>query len=162
MCKSNPIANSTNDFSSCSYLVNSDIGVSHVITYPSTALLNTNSTMAAGTYNFLLLLLNNSLEQKHTETFSLPLVGSSGTGKTCWTLEKATAYGGNSITGSYDRKPRPRHSLKISNGLWWCISSRSQNTQRKYLKRWVAMVAHRVLNNTDIDGGVYVRLLNYR
>ena len=31
LCKSNPIANSTNDFSSCSYLVNSDIGVSHVI-----------------------------------------------------------------------------------------------------------------------------------
>ena len=58
LCKSNPLLNSTNDFSSCSYLVDSSAGVSHVITYPSTALLATNSVLTSGTYNFLLLVLD--------------------------------------------------------------------------------------------------------
>jgi hypothetical protein len=99
--------------------------------------------------------LNNSLEQKHTEPFSLPLVGSSGTGKTCWTLEKATAYGGNSITGVTTVSPDPntRSTLAMDCGA-------ASAADPKYTTEIFETLGGGGYNNTDIAGnGVYVKLL---
>jgi|TARA_B110000908_G_scaffold172475_1_gene240173 hypothetical protein len=118
MCKSNPLLNAINDFSSCSYLVDSNAGVEHVITYPASGILETNSSIVPGTYNYLLLMLSNSLEQKHTETFSTTMTGATGTGTKCWTIDKSTAFGGNAITGTVTVSPDPntRSTLAIDCG----------------------------------------------
>ena len=158
LCKSNPLLNSTNDFSSCSYLVDSSAGVSHVITYPSTALLATNSVLTPGTYNFLLLVLDNSLQQKHTETFTRTMTGATGTGKTCWTLEKSTAYGGNTITGITTVSPDPdtRSSLAMECGG---TSSADPKYTTEIFETMGCDGGPPCFENKDINGGVYVRLL---
>lgn len=116
MCKSNPLLNAINDFSNCSYLVDSDAGVSHVLSYPSTAVLDTNSAIAPGTYSHLLLILNNGLEQMHTETFSRTMTGTTGTGTTCWTVNKKTTYGGNTLAGTVAPDISDRNTLAMECG----------------------------------------------
>ena len=100
LCTNNPYT--ANDFSSCSFMVNSDEtnGITHILTYPATGILATNSVIEEGSYNFLVLVVSNYLEQKHYETFSTPLYSRGGaTGKVCWTISSNTTYGGSSITG---------------------------------------------------------------
>jgi len=100
LCTSNPYT--ANDFSSCSFMVESDAtnGVTHILTYPATGFLATNSVIEEGNYNFLVLVVSNYLEQKHYETFSTALYGyGGGFGKVCWTYASNTSYGGSNISG---------------------------------------------------------------
>ena len=113
MCKVNPLSGAAFDFSSCSYLVNSTTPVAHVISYPSTSSLATNSVMEPGNYNFLILVLSNSLEQKHTETFSRSIRGKNSSGTTCWTIGVKTAYAGNAISGVTTTSPSPGTPLTL-------------------------------------------------
>ncbi len=102
LCTSNPFTN--NDLSSCSFMVNSDTGVEHVISYPQKAELATNSAMSLGTYDHMVLVLENKLGIKHTEQFSIPLYGATGSGTQCWTIESTSSYAGNR-TGVQNASP---------------------------------------------------------
>ena len=89
LCTANPYttgSGSTQDFSSCSWLLDDAASVEHVITYPATGTLTTNGVIKIGTYNHLVMVLKNRLSQKHTETFNTNITGKTGTGTTCWTI----------------------------------------------------------------------------
>lgn len=88
---------SFNDLSSCQFILNSSTGVPHEIKFPAESALATGDfSIAAGTYGYTVLLLSTKLGITHTENFSEPLVGASGTGTTCWTNGKMTSLSGNS------------------------------------------------------------------
>jgi hypothetical protein len=121
LCTANPFTTgtgSTQDFSSCSWLLNSATTVEHIITYPSTGSLATNSEIATGTYNHLVMVLQNKLSQKHTETFNTTIVGKTGTGTTCWTIASTTAFGGtDTIIGETLISPSPGDSDRATLGI---------------------------------------------
>lgn len=93
LCKTSPY-NATNNLDSCSFLVNSDTGVSHEISYPAKADVTTNSKMAIGSYDHMVLVLENKLGIKHTEEFDTAIFGATGSGKKCWTIASTTAFAG--------------------------------------------------------------------
>jgi len=93
LCKTSPY-NATNNLDSCSFLVNSDTGVSHEIAYPAKADVTTNSKMAIGSYDHMVLVLENKLGIKHTEEFDTAIFGATGSGKKCWTIASTTAFAG--------------------------------------------------------------------
>lgn len=93
LCTASPY-NATNNLDSCSFLVNSDTGVSHEIAYPAKADVTTNSKMAIGSYDHMVLVLENKLGIKHTEEFDTAIYGATGSGKKCWTIDSTTAYAG--------------------------------------------------------------------
>ena len=93
LCKTSPY-NATNNLDSCSFLVNSDTGVSHEISYPAKADVTTNSKMAIGSYDHMVLVLENKLGIKHTEEFDTAIFGATGSGKKCWTIASTTAFTG--------------------------------------------------------------------
>ena len=98
LCTGNPMT--ANDFSSCSYIVNSDAAVTHNITGVGTGTaLATNSTLASGTYGYMVIVLANKLEIKHTQTYdgtiyAKPNGGTETSGVKCWSLaDYGTSYG---------------------------------------------------------------------
>ncbi len=93
LCKTSPY-NATNSLDSCSFLVNSDTGVSHEIAYPAKGDVTTNSKMAIGSYDHMVLVLENKLGIKHTEEFDTAIFGATGSGKKCWTIASTTAFAG--------------------------------------------------------------------
>jgi hypothetical protein len=93
LCTASPY-NAANSLDSCSFLINSDSGVSHEIAYPSKANVTTNSKMAIGTYDHMILVVENRLGIKHTEEFDTAIYGATGSGKKCWTIASTTAYAG--------------------------------------------------------------------
>jgi len=121
LCTANPFTTgtgSTQDFSSCSWLLNSATAVEHIITYSSTGSLATNSEIATGTYNHLVMVLQNRLSQKHTETFNTTIVGRTGSGTTCWTIASTSAFGGaDTITGETLISPNPGASNRATLGI---------------------------------------------
>lgn len=121
LCTANPYATgtgSTQDFSSCSWLINDAASVEHVISYPATQALATTGVIATGTYNHLVMVLKNRLSQKLTETFNTTITGKTGAGTTCWTIASTSAYGGGNITGETLISPTPgtRSTLGIDCG----------------------------------------------
>ena len=104
-CTANPLANNSNDLSSCTFLLNSDAGVNlelegignDVVLDTSTA----DQPVKAGTYGFMVMLLKNELSIKHTEIFSSNIVGKTGTGTTCWTIESRTLFSGKRSVGNF-------------------------------------------------------------
>ena len=95
LCTANPMATSATDFSSCSYFINNDQGISHSITFPSSAALPITGLPAANTYGYMALVLNSGLDIKHSEVFSGSVTGRSGAGIYCWTIGSTTAYSNN-------------------------------------------------------------------
>ncbi len=93
LCTASPY-NATNSLDSCSFLVNSDAGISHEIAYPAKADVTTNSKMAIGSYDHMVLVLENKLGIKHTEEFDTAIYGATGSGKKCWTIASTTAFAG--------------------------------------------------------------------
>ena len=97
-CTADPFA--ANDFSTCSYFIDSETPVVHTIQGVGVpADLATNSVIAPGTYGYGFMILNNSLEVKHTQTFdtamfSNPDGGGIVSGTTCWSIAYTTTYGG--------------------------------------------------------------------
>ena len=105
VCTENPY-NSTNDFSSCKYILNDDSGVPNVMTYPNSAPLETGEfRIPSGSYGYALLILDNQIYLKHTETFDLNVHGYSSDaedtgakGKACWTNSQKTTI--DNFTGT--------------------------------------------------------------
>ena len=97
-CTADPFA--ANDFSTCSYFIDSETPVVHTIQGVGVAApLATTSVIAPGTYGYGFMILNNSLEVKHTQTFdtamfSNPDGGGIVSGTTCWSIAYTTTYGG--------------------------------------------------------------------
>ena len=98
-CTSDPFA--TNDFSTCEYFINSDdTPVVHTILgIGSPQPLATIGSIAPGTYSYGFMILSNSLEVKHTQTYdtgmsSAPNGTAVKTGTTCWSIDYTTTFGG--------------------------------------------------------------------
>ena len=98
ICTEDP---SANDLSSCQFMLNSNAvnGVQHTIAYPAESALATGEfEIDPGSYGYMVGVLSNKLGITHTETFSEPLVGSGGTGTSCWTNGITTAMSGDGYT----------------------------------------------------------------
>ena len=95
LCSQNPYLNN-NSLASCTFLLNSDAGVDHVIEWTgNSATLDTStadSPIAIGSYNFMVIVLKNELQVKHTEQFSRTLTGKTSSGITCWTTNSITSF----------------------------------------------------------------------
>ena len=106
-CMTNPLANNSNDLSSCTFLLNSDAGVNLELEGIGNGVALDTSTadqpVKAGTYGFMVMLLKNELSIKHTESYSSNLVGKTGTGTTCWTIESRTLFSGKRNVGSFTK-----------------------------------------------------------
>ena len=98
VCKEDP---SSNDLTSCQFMLNSDAvnGVTHTIRYPNEAALATGDfEIAPDTYGYMVAILSNKLGITHTESFTVPLQGSTTSGDTCWTAGFDTAISGDVYT----------------------------------------------------------------
>jgi len=98
ICTADP---SSNDLSSCQFMLNSNAvnGVPHTISYPAESALATGEfEITPGIYGYMVAILSNKLGITHTETFSEQLVGANGAGTTCWTNGTATAISGEGYT----------------------------------------------------------------
>tara|TARA_B110000503_G_scaffold9287_1_gene12628 strand:- start:3768 stop:4745 length:978 start_codon:yes stop_codon:yes gene_type:complete len=97
-CTADPFT--ANDFSTCSYFINSDTPVIHTIEgVGAPTPLVTTGVVAPGTYGYGFMILSNSLEVKHTQTYdtamySNPDGGGIEQGTTCWSIDYTTTYGG--------------------------------------------------------------------
>ena len=97
-CTADPFA--ANDFSTCSYFIDSEAPVVHTIQgVGAPTPLVTTGVIAPGTYGYGFMILDNSLEVKHTQTydtamFSNPAGGGIVSGTTCWSIAYTTTYGG--------------------------------------------------------------------
>ena len=98
-CTSDPFA--TNDFSTCEYFINSDnTPVVHTILgIGSPQPLATTGSIAPGTYSYGFMILSNSLEVKHTQTYDTGMSSAPNgppvkTGTTCWSIDYTTTFGG--------------------------------------------------------------------
>lgn len=107
LCKANPFT--ANDFSSCEYYVDSDAGVTHTITggVGIKSPLPITSTPTPGTYNYIVMLLSNTFNIKHTQEFSGTVYSNPNgdgevSGTTCWSVAHTTAYG--NFGSDYDSK----------------------------------------------------------
>lgn len=97
-CTADPFA--TNDFSTCEYFINSDdTPVVHTIKgVGSPQSLATTGSIAPGTYPYGFMILSNSLEVKHTQTYDTAMISNPNgngetTGSTCWSIDYTTTYG---------------------------------------------------------------------
>ena len=84
LCTADP---SSNDLSSCSYMLEDSAGADHVISYPSEGTLDIPPfELPVGTYTHMAAVLSNKLGIKNTMQFSGDVEGeSSSTGVYCWT-----------------------------------------------------------------------------
>lgn len=97
-CTADPFV--ANDFSTCEYFINSDnTPVVHTIVgVGSPQPLATTGSIAPGTYPYGFMILDNSLEVKHTQTYdnamySNPNGGGETFGTTCWSINYTTTFG---------------------------------------------------------------------
>ncbi len=103
LCTANPLADNTNSLASCTFLVNDNDGVVHTIEGTgNSAVLNTSTAdtpFNTGSYTHMVMLVNNRLQIKHTETFARNDGGDmtgvdDSAGTTCWTTNAITAFAG--------------------------------------------------------------------
>ena len=96
-CKQDPFI--SNDFSTCEYFIDSPTPVVHTIVgVGSPQPLATTGSIAPGTYPYGFMILSNSLEVKHTQTYdtamsSTPNGGAISAGTTCWSIDYTTTFG---------------------------------------------------------------------
>jgi len=77
---------SFNDLSSCQYIVNDAAGVTHDVVYPAVGeMAIPKFAIDNGTYPYLVVVMTNKLGIKHQFEGTNNVVGSSATGKFCWT-----------------------------------------------------------------------------
>jgi hypothetical protein len=118
LCSQNPYLNN-NSLASCTFLLNSDAGVDHVIEGTgNSATLDTStadSPIAIGSYNFMVIVLKNELQVKHTEQFSRTLTGKTSSGITCWTTNSITSFT-NQRSSIAETNPNVRSSLGMDCG----------------------------------------------
>jgi len=107
LCSANPFT--SNDFSTCSFFLENDNGVSSTIegALGTKAVLPITSQVAPGEYDYILLLLSNSFDIKHTQSYgstvySNPNGSGETSGTTCWSVAHTTAFG--NFGSAYDSK----------------------------------------------------------
>jgi len=77
---------SFNDLSSCQYIVNDAVGVTHDVAYPAVGeMAIPKFTIDSGIYPYLVVVMTNKLGIKHQFEGTNNVVGRSGTGAFCWT-----------------------------------------------------------------------------
>ena len=77
---------SFNDLSSCQYIVNDAVGVTHDVEYPSVGeMAIPKFAIDNGTYPYLVVVMTNKLGIKHSFEATNNVIGRSATGKFCWT-----------------------------------------------------------------------------
>ena len=97
-CKQDPFI--SKDFSTCEYFIDSPTPVVHtIIGIGSPQPLATTGSIAPGTYSYGFMILSNSLEVKHKQTYdtamnSIPNGTAVKTGTTCWSIDYTTTFGG--------------------------------------------------------------------
>ena len=95
LCTADPLASVQTDYSSCSFFLDSTSASVLDITMPASSSLPITSLPAIGTYGYMVLLISNALQLKHTEVFSAPVMGNDGVaGKYCSTNSNITSYSG--------------------------------------------------------------------
>jgi len=108
ICTADPMNAAGNpNFSSCSFMLNDDDGIDHVIKMPNEGSLPTGDfDIPPGTYTHMVGVMSNRFGIKHTETFTEALRGLTGTGTTCWSIaDKVTNYTNetvNNTTNTHD------------------------------------------------------------
>ena len=108
-CTEDPFA--TRDFSTCSYFIDSnDTPVTHIIEGVGVRKpLAMTGVIAPGTYGYGFMILSNSLEIKHTQTYSADMRSNPNgngefSGPTCWSIDYTTTFG--SEIPAYETKGR--------------------------------------------------------
>jgi hypothetical protein len=109
ICTADPInaAGEDPDFSSCSFMLENDDGVDHVIRMPNEGSLPTGDfDITPGIYTHMVGVMSNRFGINHIETFSEALRGLNSSGTTCWSIaDKVTAYTNetvNNTTNTHD------------------------------------------------------------
>ena len=97
-CKQDPFI--SKDFSTCEYFIDSPTPVVHtIIGIGSPQPLATTGSIAPGTYSYGFMILSNSLEVKHKQTYDTAMSSAPNgppvkTGTTCWSIDYTTTFGG--------------------------------------------------------------------
>jgi len=97
-CKTDPFT--SNDFSSCSYFMDSTTSVPHTIVgVGAPTKLAVTGAIPAGNYAYAFMILSNSLEVKHEQTYDTSMYSNPDgegitQGTTCWSINYTTTYGG--------------------------------------------------------------------
>ena len=99
LCTADP---SSNDLSSCEFIINSTAGIEHVISYPSSAEIDVPEfTITPGTYPYSVVLVGNRLGIKHSFQTSVATSGvGAGSGVYCWTSDTGTTAYTNEVIES--------------------------------------------------------------
>lgn len=125
LCTANPLADNTNSLASCTFLVNDNDGVVHTIEGTgNSAVLNTSTAdtpFNTGSYTHMVMLVNNRLQIKHTETFARNDGGDmtgvdDSEGTTCWTTNAITAFGGMAAAAGTEPNPGDTSTLGMECG----------------------------------------------
>lgn len=110
LCKLNPFT--ANNFSSCEYFIDDTSGVVHTMTEGIGVKqpLPITSAPTAGVYNYIVMLLSNTFNIKHTQEYSAALFSNPNgdgetTGTTCWSVAHTTSFG--QFGTDYDDKGSP-------------------------------------------------------
>ena len=107
-CTADPFI--ANDFSTCSYFIDSETPVIHTIEGVGVPTpLATTGVITPGTYGYGFMILSNSLEIKHTQTYSADMRSNPNgngefSGPTCWSIDYTTTFG--SEIPAYETKGR--------------------------------------------------------
>ena len=100
LCTADPFTSAQTDFTSCSFFLDSTTPTVLDITMPASSSLPITSLPAVGTYGYMVLLISNGLQLKHSEVFSASVTGKGGAaGKYCATNAAVTSYSGNKSSG---------------------------------------------------------------
>ena len=100
LCTADPFTSAQTDFTSCSFFLDSTTPTVLDITMPASSSLPITSLPAVGTYGYMVLLISNGLQLKHSEVFSASVTGKGGAaGKYCATNAAVTSYSGNKTSG---------------------------------------------------------------
>ena len=117
LCTADPFTSAQTDFTSCSFFLDSTTPTVLDITMPASSSLPITSLPAVGTYGYMVLLISNGLQLKHSEVFSASVTGKTGAGKYCATTAAVTSYSGNKSSGVIGNPVDPSIGTRSTLGM---------------------------------------------